>query len=241
MGTTVGKYFTAILVLIIGAGATVAAAAALYVLQVKQYPIHAQAASASQHVNLTLQTFPQSPDSLPQWEQEHHYKILENHAIPVENPHLDWVMYGPSTNLVVPANSTVTMTIYQYDSGGSLLNNFYTNVRGTVGNTMTVDGKTLSSIPADQVGHTFTIHGIPSDKQPWLFVNVPLEKMSDDAVNAGTDNGLVPNPHKIVFTFKVGGPGHYVWNCEYPCGSYFNGFGGAMSTNGFMNGTFTVQ
>jgi hypothetical protein len=31
-----------------------------------------------------------------------------------------------------------------------------------------------------------------------------------------------------------------VWQCEYPCGTSYNGFGGPMSTNGYMNGTFTV-
>jgi hypothetical protein len=31
-----------------------------------------------------------------------------------------------------------------------------------------------------------------------------------------------------------------VWNCEYPCGSEYAGFGGAMSTQGYMDGTLTV-
>lgn len=242
------KYLAAVIAVLIGVAVVAGTAEVLNVLENYQTPQTAAAASASglpsgikQHVNLHLDTFPQSPYSLPAWMSEHHYHMSGNVNIPsVNGPHLDWVVYGPTTNLVVPAYSEVTITINQYDSGGSLLNGFYSNVRGTIGNKMTVDGKTMSSIPYDQVAHTFTIHGIASDQQPWLFVNVPLLKNSDNAVSAGTDNGLVPNPHVITFSFYVYGPGKYVWQCEYPCGSGYNGFGGPMSTNGFMNGTFTV-
>lgn len=242
------KYAAAILLVLFGAGIVAGTGAVLNVLANYQTPQQAKAAAATglppgikHHVYLHLDTFPQNPDSLPAWEAEHHYRIQQNDAIPaVDGRHLDWVAYGPTTNLVAPAYSEVTITIRQYDSGLSLLNDFYANVRGTIGNTMTVDGKTMSSIPTDHVSHTFTIHGIPSDQQPWLFVNVPLMKMPDDAVSAGADNGLVPNPHVITFSFYVYGPGHYVWQCEYPCGTGYNGFGGPMSTNGYMNGTFTV-
>jgi hypothetical protein len=142
------------------------------------------------------------------------------------------------------------MTITNYDSGGSLLNDFYSNVRGTINNTVTisgqglnkqmVNGQTATRVASDNVSHTFTIHGDPSSQQPWLFVNVPLVKNYDDLVSAGADNGLVVTPIVETFSFYVGGPGHYVWQCEYPCGTYYNGFGGPMSTNGYMNGTFDV-
>jgi heme/copper-type cytochrome/quinol oxidase subunit 2 len=35
-------------------------------------------------------------------------------------------------------------------------------------------------------------------------------------------------------------PGHYIWQCFDPCGSGFNGFGGPMSTKGYMSGTINV-
>jgi hypothetical protein len=36
-------------------------------------------------------------------------------------------------------------------------------------------------------------------------------------------------------------PGQYIWQCFDPCGSGFNGFGGPMSTKGYMSGTLTVE
>ncbi len=49
--------------------------------------------------------------------------------------------------------------------------------------------------------------------------------------------------HPVVteFTFTTGAPGHYVWQCFVPCGTGYNGFSGPMGTDGYMNGTFTVQ
>lgn len=244
------KMLIASVIVLILVGITVGTGAVLYALSDYQPALNASASGSTttaptgkpvKQVNLTLQTFPQSPDSLPQWEAEHHYALQRNTSIPVIDPHLDWVTYGPSSNLVVPAYSKVTITIKQYDSGVSLLNDFYSNVRGTIGNTMTVDGKTgISHLNPTLVAHTFTIHGIPSNKQPWLFVSVPLERLSNSDVNAGVDNGLPKDPHIIKFSFYVYGPGHYVWQCEYPCGNGYDGFGGAMSTHGYMNGTFTV-
>lgn len=242
-----GKYVVMLLVVIIGAAIVAGTGAILNVLADYQQPQQAAVkgtapgpTGTSKHVYLTLQTFPQSPDSLPQWSAEHHYSLVRNRQIPVFEPHLDWVTYGPTANLTVPAYSLVTITIQNYDGGTALLNDFYSQVRGTIGNTMTVDGKTVTGIADDDVSHTFTIHGIPSDQQPWLFVNVPLAQEPEAIERAGADNGLPPNPITTVFSFYVGAPGHYIWQCEYPCGTYYNGFGGPMSTNGYMNGTFDV-
>jgi hypothetical protein len=52
----------------------------------------------------------------------------------------------------------------------------------------------------------------------------------------------------IVFKFKTGAPGKYVWHCYVPCGSGLagegvggqEGFGGPMATTGYMAGTVTV-
>jgi hypothetical protein len=52
----------------------------------------------------------------------------------------------------------------------------------------------------------------------------------------------------IVFQFKTGGPGTYVWHCYVPCGTGLagdgiggqNNFGGPMATVGYMSGTLTV-
>ena len=37
------------------------------------------------------------------------------------------------------------------------------------------------------------------------------------------------------------GRGHYVWLCETACGAGTNGFAGAMSTPGWMNGSIVVS
>jgi hypothetical protein len=152
--------------------------------------------------------------------------------------HPDWVSYGPTSAFQVPAHSLVTVTIDQYDGGETITNPYFATVRGTVGGTMTVDGKTTTRVPVDTVGHTFTIHAAPSNQDP-LFVSVPLLAVADDApVAKGSD---YPAPHVVTFSFVTGGPGEYIWNCEFPCGDgYYAKFGGPMSSRGYMSGTLTV-
>jgi hypothetical protein len=152
--------------------------------------------------------------------------------------HPDWVSYGPTSAFKVPAHALVTVTINQYDGGETITNPYFAKVHGTVDGTMTVDGKTETETDPDAVGHTFTIHAAPSNQDP-LFVSVPLPAVSDDAPTA--PNSDYPAPHVVVFSFITGGPGEYVWNCEFPCGDgYYAKFGGPMSTRGYMSGTLTV-
>jgi len=155
-------------------------------------------------------------------------------------PHPDWVSYGPTTELQVPAHALVTVTIRQYDSGEPIPNPYLAEVHGTVGGTMTVDGAPVTKIDADHVGHTFTIHNFPSSNQDPLFVSIPLPAVPDDLVTAAEDAGKLPTPHVIVFQFVTGGPGTYAWNCEFPCGGNYAGFGDAMSSYGYMSGTLHV-
>ncbi|MBF6589707.1 MAG: hypothetical protein IVW57_04135 [Ktedonobacterales bacterium] len=197
-------------------------------------------------VSLTMQTFPNSPNQNPAWEAEHNYRlqrpnepILNALAAKQEN----WVTYGPTTALVVPANSVVTITIENYDGATSLLNTFYSTPQGTLGNSMDVamdpsmSFQPMTSVAPDKVSHTFTIHSIASSSQPWLYVSVPIMGVPDD--RAADDNGF-PQPVITRFSFTTSGPGKYIWQCFVPCGSAFNGFGGPMSTKGYMSGTLTV-
>ena len=156
-------------------------------------------------------------------------------------PHPDWVSYGPSTELQVPANTLVTVTIQQYDSGEPIPNpGWWATVHGTVDGAMTVDGVKTSKIDPSHVGHTFTIHNYPSDTQPTLFVSVPLPAVADDApVDPASPYGYQP-PHVVTFQFVTKGPGTYAWNCEFPCGDNYASFGGAMSSYGYMSGTLHV-
>lgn len=150
----------------------------------------------------------------------------------------EWVSYGPTTNLSVPAHSLVTITIKQYDTGGTITNPYFAKVHGTLDGSVTVNGAAVTQIKPDAIGHTFTIHALPTNQDP-LFVNVPLPALPDDAKPAaGSD---YPAPDVVVFSFVTGGSGEYVWNCEYPCGDgTYAKFGGPMSTRGYMSGTFTV-
>jgi hypothetical protein len=152
--------------------------------------------------------------------------------------HPDWVSYS-TTSLEVPAHSLVTITLNQYDSGASLLNPFFDMVQGTEG-TATLNGKPFTSISPDNVAHTFTLRGIPGNNPQDLFVSVPMERLTDEEEAKPLANGY-PKPNVIQFSFIVGGPGKYQWNCEFPCGTSYQGFGGPMSTIGYMAGTLTVS
>jgi len=153
-------------------------------------------------------------------------------------PHPGYVTYGPVSNYEVPAHSVITVTITNYDSGGSLNNDYFSHVRGTIDGTATLNGETFSHISKDAVGHTFTIHGLAVG-QDEFFVSVPMKAVDDADV---PDTGYTTKPMVTTFTFITGGPGDYVWNCEYPCGDgTIANFGHAMSTMGYMSGHFTVK
>ena len=149
-----------------------------------------------------------------------------------------WPFYWPSTTLQLPANSLITMTIKQYDSGGKVFNPYWAKVHGTVDGSMTVNGKTVSEWDPTKIAHTFTIHQYPDAGQPYFFLSVPLPDLGSNEV--GNANPYVDNPKVVTFTFKTGAPGTYVWNCEFPCGDQYQEFGGPMQQRGWMSGTVQV-
>jgi len=154
--------------------------------------------------------------------------------------HPDWVSYS-NDNIDVPANTTVEVTINQYDSGGSLNNAYFDRVMGTIGGTATIDGKVTSQVDPTDIGHTFTLRGIPGSGKN-LFVSVPLPADNNSAMPVHLGTGTYPNPVVVKFSFKTGSKGVYEWNCEFPCGgSRLGQFGQAMSTFGYMSGTLTVE
>jgi hypothetical protein len=159
-------------------------------------------------------------------------------------PHPDWVSYyikGPdgqwqhSTIMQVPANTVVTVTVLQYDGNSGLRNPFWAQPQGTIGGTVTVDGKTLRSINPDNASHTFAI--------PQLGVTVPLEGVADNAKNQCSEAPCtMDEAHRtITFSFRTGKPGRYRWQCFVPCAAGFlYGFGGPMQTVGYMDGFLDV-
>jgi hypothetical protein len=123
-----------------------------------------------------------------------------------------------------------------------LNNAFFDHVWGTVGGTYTVNGKTLTHVSPNAIGHTFTLRGIPGNGKT-LFVSVPLPWDTSDKTPVKLGVGEYPKPIVVKFSFKTGGKAVYEWNCEFPCGGSREGqgFGEAMSSFGYMSGTMTVE
>jgi hypothetical protein len=156
----------------------------------------------------------------------------------------DWVSYlvrdrgGKwlhSTNLEVPANSLVRVTIHQYDSATGLRNPFFARPQGTTGNVIQVDGKTVDVIDPDSTSHTFAI--------PQLGIFVPLPGVADNAKNqCDAAPCTSAQAHRtITFTFRTGKRGRYRWQCFVPCAAGFlTGFGGPMQRFGYMDGYLNV-
>ncbi len=176
-----------------------------------------------QHVAFELNTYPDSA-------------VAENFNND-HSDHADWVSYGPSTRLEVPANSLVTITITNYDGGEVLNNTYFKDVIGVEG-TATLNGEPFTSVPPDHVGHTFTLRPAPVNTKSELFVTVPLLAVPEDQM---PEEGYTDTPNVITFSFIVGEAGEYIWNCEYPCGDgTYAKFGNAMSAERWMSGTLSV-
>ena len=158
-------------------------------------------------------------------------------------PHPDWVSYLAkepggswvhSTVLSVPANSLVTVTVYQYDTATGLRNPYWGGPRGIVG-PMVLDGKPTPTLDPALASHTFAI--------PELGVSVPLAGVADNAKNqcSAAPCTLAEAHRTITFTFRTGKAGTYRWQCFVPCAAGFIlGFGGPMQSLGYMDGLLHV-
>ncbi len=142
----------------------------------------------------------------------------------------EYPAYIPS-DMVLPANSTVIVTVTNFDDATPLPkgSEVYARAEGIVGGTFSVTpidpknpngaaGPTrmLSSLDPADVSHTLTV--------PGLGLNVPIA------------------PHaRVTFTIHTGAPGTYTWHCMDPCGAGTSGWGTAMAAQrGYMEGRFTV-
>lgn len=160
-------------------------------------------------------------------------------------PRPDWVSYlvrGPegrwvhSTVFSLPAHSTVEVTVLQYDSATGLRNPFWAKVQGTVGGTMTVDGKEHTVVDPNLPAHTFAV--------PDLGVTVPFPGVGGNEPNqCSAAPCRTEQAHRtITFRFRTGKPGVYRWQCFVPCAAgTINGNGGPMQTIGYMDGLLVVE
>ena len=160
------------------------------------------------------------------------------------DPHPDWVSYlardgsgkwHHTTVFKVPAHALVRVTIYQYDTATGLRNPFWAQVRGTVGGTMTVDGKTANALPPEEASHTFAV--------PDLGVSVPLKGVAEEAPNQCevAPCTLAQAHTTVTFTIRTGKPGRFRWQCFVPCAaSFVFGNGGPMQSIGWMDGYLQV-
>ncbi len=161
------------------------------------------------------------------------------------NPHADWVSYLAqkpngtwvhSTVLDVPAYSTISVTIYNFDTATGLRNPLWGEPRGTGGGTIAIDGKTTNILDPSLASHTWTI--------PDLGVSVALKGIPDNAKNPcpAAPCSLSFSHTTTTFTFKTGKPGKYRWQCFVPCAfKFLLGFGGPMQSLGWMDGYLMVH
>ncbi|MCF8539628.1 MAG: hypothetical protein K9G05_05500 [Candidatus Nanopelagicales bacterium] len=181
------------------------------------------------HATLALSVYPNSSASVPPPKTSSAYEANWLSGQP---------FYSPSTSIQVPANSVVTITFTQYDTGGQIYNPYFARVHGSLDGTMTWNGDTVKGLKHDEVAHTFTVHQYAETSQESFFLSVPLPQ---NKANAKADKeGYPVDPQVVTVTFVTGDAGTYVWNCEFPCGDLYQEFSGPMQTRGWMAGTFEV-
>ena len=203
--------------------AIVAVAIVLYISKYLKSPTPFAAATTGPHqASLTLGTTP---------------------AVGKLGANSSWVSYlvrthghwDHTTVFDVPAHSLVHITVLNFDGASGLRNPFLSQVQGTVGGQMRLDGKATDVINPDDASHTFTV--------PEFGVSVPIQGVADDAPNqcAAMPCSLKKAHETITFTIRTGKPGRYRWQCFVPCAAGFiDGFAGPMQTIGYMDGFIHV-
>jgi hypothetical protein len=204
--------------------AVVAVALILYINKFTREPAPAAATAEGGRAKLTLGTTPAvgSLGGEPTWVS---YLARRDDG-----------SWDHTTIYELPANSLVDMTVYQFDSATGLRNPFLSQVQGTVGGTMRVDGRTVRNIDPDEASHTFTV--------PDLGVIVPLPGVGANAPNQCPQMPCsLDQAHRTIeFTIRAPEADNYRWQCFVPCAAGFiNGNGGPMQTVGYMDGYLRVR
>jgi hypothetical protein len=160
------------------------------------------------------------------------------------DPHSTWVSYYAvdansqnwrhDTTYVLPANTLVHVTIYQYDTATGLRNEFLSQPAGTAG-AVSYNGKPTAVVDPTTPAHTFAI--------PQIGLSVPLTGLASSAKNLCSQAPCsLSQAHVTVsFSFRTPVKGLYRWQCFVPCGAGFiQGNGGPMQTVGYMGGFIKV-
>jgi hypothetical protein len=174
---------------------------------------------------------------------------LEIQTVPAIGPKLsqnpDWVSYliktqsGEWKRMTVwnlPANATVHVTDYNFDSASGLRNPYLARPQGIVGNRVIIDGKPTNAIDPNSASHTFAV--------PELGIIVAFPGVAADAKNqCGAAPCSLNMAHTTTqFTFRTTTPGHFRWQCFVPCAAgWIFGNGGPMQTIGYMDGFLNVK
>jgi hypothetical protein len=197
----------------------------LYIgLYLTNVPGSAAATETSSGAQLYLGTVPAAAltDSHPTW--------VSYYAVDAKSQN-----WQHQTTYVLPANTLVHVTIYNFDTASKLRNNWFGQPTGTVGGVITLNGKTTNAIDPDSASHVFSI--------PQIGLAVPIQGVSDNAKNpCGNAPCALSFDHTTTsFTFRTPGKGLYRWQCFVPCAAgYIAGFGGPMQTVGYMDGFIKV-
>lgn len=210
---------------IVIAAAVVCVLLGLYIgLYLTSQPGAASAAQSPTGAHLYLGTVPASEGTDP------HPSWVSYYAVDARSGH-----WRHDTTYVLPANSVVTVTVYNYDGQSGLRNPFISQAEGIKDGTFTLDGKPTKTVDPDAASHIFAI--------PQLGVSVPIYGVPDDAKNqcANAPCGLDSAHSTTTFTFRTGKAGMYRWQCFVPCAAgYIAGWGGPMQTVGYMDGFIKV-
>ncbi len=136
-----------------------------------------------------------------------------------------------AANMSLPAHRMIQMTIEDFDTPSAGTPSQYSQVTGTVGNTLMMMNVTAASQnptndsnynvvgslnPDTQIAHTFTI--------PQLGINIPSAANSVEVAD-----------------FTINQTGVFAWQCMDPCGFGPSGWLGPMSSAGWMQGSVTVS
>ena len=175
----------------------------------------------------------------------------------------DWVSYyvqDPATKqwvhttlFSVPANTRVNVTIYGYDGCTPLRNNYFSQVQGTIGNTVTSPSSTStarSTSPntphrSSTGGRTATSGTRSRSRAMGVFVPVasPNAQLSANNLCSSSPASTDGNPYALE-KFSFMSPDHggvFRWQCLVPCGGGFlDGNSGPMQTLGYMMGEMDV-